>query len=143
MPGSKSDYLEKKLLDLVFSNTAFSVPTLAIGLWTVTLDDTSTGATAGEPSGNAYARVAPTQNTTNWPAATGSGAGGSSKSNGAAITFPTATGSWGTVTYFGACDSSTTAAGNMLYYGSLTTSKTISNGDTASFAVGQLTFTED
>jgi hypothetical protein len=57
-----------------------------------TADPGEDGATLAEPSGNGYARVAVT--TATWdPAAAGA------KANGAAITFPEASGSWGTVTY--------------------------------------------
>jgi hypothetical protein len=60
--------------------------------------------------------------------------------NNIAITFPTATGSWGTVTYFGIYDAST--AGNLVGYGALTSSQTISSG-APSFAVGALTVTNN
>ena len=135
--GSFSDYLENEILDDIFGNAAYSVPaTLYIGLWTSALSDSSTGSTAGEVSGGAYARVSMTNNSTNWPAAS-SGA----KANGTAITFPQATGSWGTVTYFCILDAST--AGNILGWGALTVSKAIANGDTASFAIGDLDVTLD
>ena len=61
--------------------------------------------------------------------------------NDGAVTFPAATASWGTVTHFGVFDASST--GNLLYWGALTTSKTIGSGDTASFAVGTLTVSLD
>lgn len=61
--------------------------------------------------------------------------------NDGAITFPTASASWGTVTHFGVFDAST--AGNLLYWGALTTSKAVGSGDTASFAVGELDVTLD
>lgn len=48
--GVASNYLSKKLLDHVFGATAFTAPaTVYAALWTATLDDTSTGATAGVP----------------------------------------------------------------------------------------------
>jgi hypothetical protein len=135
--GSKSDYLENALLDHVLGGGDFTRPaTVYVGLWTAALDDTSDGSTAGEVSGGSYARVALTNNATNWPAAAAG-----AKSNGVAITFPQATADWGTVTYFAILDAAT--AGNILYWGALTASKTIQNGDTASFAVGDLDITED
>lgn len=131
--GSFTDYLENKLLDHVWGNTAYSAPaTLYIALSTTTINDDGTGMT--EPSGGAYARVASTNNSTNWPNAV-SGA----KANGTALTFPTATASWGTVIDFAIMDAAT--GGNMLGYGTLTSSKTIDPGDTASFAIGDLDIT--
>jgi hypothetical protein len=77
-----------------------------------------------------------TNNGTNWPAASGG-----AKSNGAAITFPQATASWGTVTHFGILDAAT--SGNLLCWGALSASKTIDAGDTPSFAAGELDITLD
>ena len=130
MAGSFSNDLEDKVLDHILGGGDYSrLATVYIGLWTATLDDTSTGSTAGECTGGSYARVSVTNNATNWPAAS-SGA----KANGAAITFPQATGSWGTAT---------DTAGDILGYGDLTVSKAISSGDTASFAIGELDVTLD
>lgn len=137
--GSKSDYLEKKVLDLVLGATAFTAPaTVYVGLFTVTPDDTGGGT---EVTGGSYARPAVTNNATNWPNATGSGAGGSTKSNGTTITFAQASADWGTVVAFGVFDALT--AGNLLYWGAVSPTKTIQNGDTASFAATSLTVTED
>ena len=137
MAGSFSDFLELEVLDHVFGAAAYTAPvTIYVGLWTSALTDASTGATAGEVSGGSYARVAVTNNATNFPAASAG-----AKSNGTAVTFPTATASWGTVTYVGLLDSVTLGAGNLLAWADLTTSKTISSGDTASFAAGDIDFT--
>lgn len=137
--GSFSDFLEKEILDHIFSKVTYTAPaTLYVGLWTAALNDASTGSSANEVSGGSYARVAVTNNATNWPAATGTTA---TKSNGTVITFPTATGSWGTVTYFAILDAAT--AGNILGWAILTQSKAIGSGDTASFAVGDLDITLD
>jgi hypothetical protein len=135
--GSKSDYLENALLDHVLGGGDFTRPaTVYVGLWTASLDDASDGDTAGEVSGGSYARVAVTNNATNWPAAA-SGA----KANGTAVTFPQATGDWGTVTHFAILDAAT--SGNILYWGALANSKTIETGDTAEFAIGDIDITED
>lgn len=131
--GSFADYLENKLLDLVFGAVAFSAPaTTYIGLSTTTITDA--GGNITEPSGNAYARVAVTNNATNWPAASAG-----SKANGAAINFAQASGSWGTLTDFFVGDAA--SAGNILAYGALSASKAIGNGDTASFAIGDIVIT--
>lgn len=132
--GSKADYLENKLLDGVLGGPSFSLPaTVYVALYTVTPADAGGGT---EVTGGSYARVTVTNNATNWPAAA-SGA----KSNGAAITFVTATADWGTVVAWGILDAVT--AGNLLYWGALTVSKAIQNGDTGSFAVGDIDLTED
>lgn len=134
MAGSKSNYLELALLDEVLGGVNFAPPaTVYVALYTAAPTDAGGGT---EVSGGAYARVAVTNNAINWPAASGG-----SKSNGTVITFPTATAAWGTVVAFGISDAAT--AGNLLYWADLTTSKTIGSGDTASFAVGALTCTED
>lgn len=135
MAGSFSDFLELEVLDHVFGAAAYTAPvTIYVGLWTAALTDASTGSTAGEVSGGSYARVAVTNNATNFPAAAAG-----AKSNGTAVTFPTATASWGTVTYVGLLDAA--SAGNLLAWADLTTSKTVSSGDTASFAIGDIDFT--
>jgi hypothetical protein len=138
MAGSMSDFLENEILDHILSAATYTAPaTVYIGLWTSALTDASTGATAGEVSGGSYARVAVTNNATNWPAASGG-----SKSNGADFTFPTATAGWGTVTHFAILDSATLGAGNILYWADLTVSKTVSNGDIVKFATGSITITQ-
>lgn len=154
MAGSKSNYLSKKLLDAVLGQNsaipgfAAAMTTVYVGLWVAagTLTDTSSGSTTGEPGtgalpGGAYSRVAVTNNATNWPAATGTTVG--AKSNGAPITFATATGvsGWGTVNQFAIVDNS--SGGDILYWSDLTTPKAIAQNDTASFAIGALSITED
>lgn len=137
MAGSKSDYLENTIGGHVLGSVDYTpVVTTYIGLWTSALSDTSTGATAGEVSGGSYARVALTNNTTNWPAWSGG-----ATSNGIAIDFGTASANWGTVTYFCIVDSAS-GAGNILYWGDLTVSKTINSGDSAQFPIGDLDVSE-
>lgn len=139
MASGKSSYLSKKLLDDVFGATAYTGPgTVYAALWTATLDGTSTAATAGEASYTGYARVAITNNTTNFPNATGSSNG--SKSNANAITFGTNTATANTVTYFAIVDSAS-GAGNILYWGSVT-STTVNVGDTPQINASGLTITE-
>jgi hypothetical protein len=131
-----SGYLEGKLLDEVFSATAFTAPT---NLYVALSTGLATAAVV-EPSGNGYARVAVVNNATNWPAATGSAP--ASKSNGVAITFPVVTGTaqtWGTVQSFAIYDAVT--AGNLICQGALTTSQTLNSGDTLSFAIAAMTIT--
>ena len=137
MAGNMSDYLEAQLLNLIFrTQVAWKPSAIYIGLWTATLADASTGATAGEVSGGSYARVQVTQLDANWNAP---GVGGLTD-NVAAITFPTATGSWGTVTDVAIVDTAS-GAGNIMFYGALTASKVVGSGDTFKFSIGDLDIT--
>jgi hypothetical protein len=133
--GSYSDYLENKLLDNLFGATAYTVPgTLYVSLFTAAPSDSGGGT---EVTGGSYARVAVTNNTTNWP-----NASGGAKSNGTIITFPTPTANWGTVVAFGIHDAA--SAGNLLAWATLTTNRTINNGDGApKFAATALAITLD
>lgn len=128
---SKSDYLENKINDHIVGKTSYTMPTAYVALFTAAPSDSGGGT---EVSGGSYARKSTAG--ADWNASSGG-----SISNANAITFVTATGSWGTVTHFGVFDAS--SAGNLLFWAALTTSKTISNGDTASFAAGALVHTED
>lgn len=130
MAGSFNDYLEIKILDYVFGATAYSSPAnLYIGLSTSTIAEAGTGIT--EPVGGSYARVTVANNKTTWTTATGTP---TEVSNAIIIAFVQATANWGIITDFFIADAIT--GGNILGYGSLTVTKTISTGDTASFAIG-------
>lgn len=136
MAGSKSDYLESALLNGVLGGPQFTLPvTVYIALSTAAYSDAASGASMSEVSGGSYARVAVTNNSTNWPAASAG-----SKSNATVFTFPTASQNWGTVLSFYIVDAS--SGGNVLYGADLVTSRAIDTGDTASFAVGAITVTE-
>ncbi len=136
MPGSKADYLENKLNDHVLGGPDFVRPaTVYVALYTATPSDTG-GGTEVSATGTAYARLAVTNNATNWPA---SAAG--LKSNGTVLEYAQATASWGTVVAFGIFDAVT--AGNLLYWATLTTSKLFDIGDVARFAVGDIDISED
>jgi hypothetical protein len=122
--------IENAVLNHIFGKTAYTAPaTYYIGL--STSNPGETGSLAGEPSGNAYARVAVTNNTTNFP-----NAENGSKSNGVQITFPEATGDWGAITHFFIADALT--AGNVVAYGALFAAKSIESGDIFYFDVADL-----
>lgn len=102
-----------------------------------TADPTEDGSGLAEPSGNAYARVAVTNNDTNFPAAAAG-----VKSNGTEIQFSTPTpAGWGVITHVAVFDAA--AAGNMLDYAALDVAKTINAEDDVYFPAGTLEFTED
>ena len=103
-----SDHTAQGILQHITGEAAIFVePTAYLALFT-TAPTSDSGAGAVEPVGNGYARVQTSAAT--WNAAAGSGP--STISNAGAITFPTATGSWGTVVAFGLYDAA--AAGNLL-----------------------------
>lgn len=126
--------LEEDIIDHVFGAATYTPATNHyIALYTAAPTDAGGGT---EATGGSYARVTVTNNATTWPAST-SGA----KANGIALTFPQATASWGVVTHFGIHSHLTNDT--LIIWGALTASKTIDNGDTASFAVGELDITLD
>ena len=135
MAGSFSDYAETELLDHIMGVGSLTMPTVYVALCTADPEDAGTGADMDEvPDDNAYARVSIAADFST-PAASGS------ISNDGQIDFEAATGSWGTVTHFALLDSGTHGAGNMLAHGDLTSSKPVGDGDTVSFAIGDLTVT--
>ena len=130
--GSFADYWENEILDHLFGKGSYTPPTIYVGLSTADPMDDASG--LAEPSGNSYARVATAG--ADWNVASGGAI-----ANANDITFPEATGSWGTMTHFALFDAA--SAGNMLAHGALNVSKSISSGDTAKFASGDLDVTLD
>jgi len=118
--------------------TLSSVPTLYVGLSSTT--PTEAGGNITEPTGGSYARVSTAAG--DWNAATL--ADPSLVDNLNAVTFPTATADWlsaADLTYFVIFDAATT--GNAIKFGVLTVAKPVTNGDTISFAAGDLNVTLD
>jgi hypothetical protein len=130
--GGFSDYWENKILDHIFGKGSYTPPTIYVVLSTA--DPTDTGSGLAEPSGNGYARVQ--TSSSDWNAASNG-----SLDNTGNITFGQATGNWGTITHFALFDAAT--AGNMLAYGALSQSKSISESDTARFKAGDLDISLD
>ena len=128
-----SDYSEQAILNHIFRNMAiFSPPAnVYLALFTAAPSDSGGGT---EVTGGSYARKA-VSTTSQWSAP---GVGGLTDNINAQV-FPTATASWGTVTHFGIFDAAT--AGNLLFHGALTVSKTVGSGDTFQFAAGDLDIT--
>jgi hypothetical protein len=124
-----TQYLENKLLDHVLNNASFTSPTTAyVGLFTVAPTDTTSGT---EVSGGSYARQVLSVSTASDGVVT-------SDSD---ITFPQATGNWGTIVALGVHDAD--SSGNLLMYTDLTTSKTIETGDILKISTGSLTVSLD
>lgn len=131
-----SNYLENKVLDHVLTASSFAAPSTR---YLALFNNVSTAAAANleagtltdevTTSGSAYARKAVT-----FAAASS----GTSATN-ATVTFDAATASWGTVTHVAVMDGGTAGAGNVLFWGAVTTSKTIDTGDTFQVTSGNLT----
>lgn len=141
MAGSVSNYLEVKLLEHSINKTAFTAPAaVGLALFTTT-PNVDTGASGVEvsTSGTAYARInVLTGNAGGHFFGAGSSGDPSTIANSADITFATATASWGTIVGLGLYDSTTVGAGNALWIGALTASKTVASGDIFKLLTGQL-----
>lgn len=125
---SFSDTFETRVLTWVFTADAATRPTAwYLALFTTDPADDASG-TEVSTSGTAYARQSATFTVS-----------GDTASNSAAIEFPTATASYGTVTHVGIFDAST--AGNLIAHAALTTSKAIDTGDVFRVPAGDLDIT--
>jgi hypothetical protein len=126
-------YSSNRVIDFNFGSTAYTQPaTYYFGLSTSTINFDGTGAT--EPSGGSYARVALTNNKTNW----GTAASGV-LTNATAITFAESSASWGTITYVFLSDALT--AGNIWWFDVLSPSRAVASLTTVIFAIGAVTVT--
>lgn len=121
-----SDYAEKLLLDWMMTTGSATRPTAwYVALYTAAPSDSGGGT---EVSGSGYSRQSVTFAAASTP--------GGTTSNTGAVTFTAAGGSWGTVSHIGLHDAST--SGNLLWHGAMTASKTIGDGDTLEFAIGNI-----
>jgi len=128
---SLSNYYEDSLLDTILEASLY------LALCTADPTDAGTGAAMNEVAdAGSYARV-------NITTATWSAASGGDKTNEAVITFPAATGAWGTVTHWAILDSTTHGAGNILWHGALTAPKVVASGDTPRVPIGDATLSVD
>lgn len=134
--ASFSDYLENKVLDHIFNDASYTAPSPSLGLWTAALTDASTGAAASEATYTGYARLA-------IAAADMSAAASGSKTNSNALTFAACTGGSSVITYWAVCDSGTTGAGNMLVWGTATSTTINTTQTPANIAASGLVVTLD
>jgi hypothetical protein len=136
--SAASDYLENKVLDHVlrYSTAPFTAPsTLYLALFLNTSGNAATNLEAGTLTDEV-----PTTGSTAYARKTitfGAASTGTSTSS-ATVTFDTATADWGTITHVAIMDGATRGAGNVLFYGAVTTSKTIQTGDTFQVSSGNL-----
>jgi len=132
--SAASNYLENKVLDHVIGGTTFTAPTnLYLALFTNDGGNAATNLEAGtltdevSTSSTGYVRKA---------VSFGAASSGSSSTD-ATVTFDAATANWGTITHVAVMDAS--SSGNVLFWGAVTTSKTIESGDTFQVSSGNLT----
>ena len=122
-----SNYLENAIINATLRNTTYTSPaTVYVSLWTSDPTDAGSGT---EVSGGSYARTSVTF---------GAPSNGVS-TNSAAVEFPQATASWGSIGWIGINDAS--SSGNLLYHTVLDTAKTIDSGDIFKIASGNLSVT--
>jgi hypothetical protein len=137
-----SQYQEAAILNQMFNQTSYTPPTtIYLGLSSQGVSGaTDSSLLAAEPTtAGSYARVAITNNATNFPNATSSTP--TLKNLATTQTFTTSTGSGWTYTgsflvTFMFCDASTVQGGHVIWYGSLSPSTTTvtASGITLSFA---------
>lgn len=144
---SMTNTAEQALLDLIFLNTDWANIGDASGLqnsatagsFYVSLlegDPGESGSVTAESTYTDYARVAVARTSGGWTRST------STISNTALVSFPASSGGSSTVTHFG-IHTASSGSGNMILYGALAASRTITSGNTPQFAAGQLTVEVD
>jgi hypothetical protein len=127
---SLSNTFETRVLTWLLTGDAVTRPSsFYVALFTSNPDEDASG-TEVSTSGTAYARQSVSFTVS-----------GNTASNSAAIEFPTATASYGTVTHIGVFDAST--AGNLIAYAALSTSKAIDTGDVLRLPANDLDITMD
>jgi hypothetical protein len=125
---SFSNTFETHVLNYTFTTTSVTRPTAwYLALFTSNPGEDASG-TEVSTSGTAYARQSATFTVS-----------GNTASNSAAIEFPTATASYGTVTHVGVFDAST--GGNLIAYSALSTSKAVGSGDVFRVPTGDFDLT--
>ncbi len=148
MAGSKSNFLENKILNHVLGSCTYTAPsTVYIGLHTGASALTDAGNLSSEvcATSTSYSRVSVDNSTSgNWTVATDG-----TKCNSSTFTFPAATADWtttatgGWVTHAGIYDCGSVGAGNLLFWSKLEVAKPVTCGDTLKIAAGAIIITED
>ena len=124
-----SDYAEKLLLDWAMTTGSATRPTAwYVALYTAAPSDSGGGT---EVSTGGYARQAVTFGAASSP--------GGTTSNSGVVSFTASGANFGTVTHIGIFDALTT--GNLLWHGAMTASKTVNDGDTLEFSIGNIDLT--
>jgi hypothetical protein len=130
--SSLSDAGEAMALDHMFTATAVTRPTAWwFALYTAAPSDTGGGTEV--TNANAYARTS--------VVFTRSGTTPTQVANTSQVDFPTATGSWGTITHIGIVTSATHGGGVLLAWAPLDTSRAITTGEIFRVAAGGVVVT--
>ena len=135
-----SNYGESGILEHIFRQGTFAKPsTIAVALTALVPPESGTGGNIDEiPHGNGYSRQVATGSVV-WSEPTQDAGGSGFIQNNSAITFgPNTTTDWGWVSGVAILDATGDAAGNMIMYGQLSTSKLVSVNDTLTFSSGSL-----
>lgn len=124
-----SNYLQNKLIDWLLRAQSFTPPS-ETWLALFTTAPTAAGGGTEVGTGLGYARAGITSALANWAgtqaasSTTASSGTSGSTSNNAQVSFGTSTSAWGTLVGIGLFDAST--GGNLLFFGNLSSSQTIS-----------------
>ncbi len=128
MSDALTDTFENRILNwLLTTNSATRPTSWYVGLY-ASGNQPSDSASGTELSGNGYARQSVSFSVT-----------GNAGTNSGTVSFPTATGSWGTITYAGIFDAS--SGGNLIAYAQLGASKVIDTNDILQISASSLTLT--
>lgn len=122
------------VLDAVLGGKTYT-PKATVYLGYLLDDPNNAGTGFTEVTGSGYGRVTKTNNDTNFPDCT---PGSREKSNGTVVTFPEATGVWGTPKYVGVFDA--ISSGNLMAISKIANPILITTGFVSYIAVGQLKF---
>jgi len=134
--SAASNYLENKVLDHVLTSTSYTAPTTRyLALFT----NGSGNAAANLEAGTLTDEVTTSSSAYSRKAVTFAAASSGTSATNATVTFDAATANWGTITHVAVMDGGTAGAGNVLFWGAVTTSKTIETGDTFQVSSGNLT----
>jgi hypothetical protein len=125
---SASNYLEDKVLNATLVNgQSYAAGNVYAALYSVAPTESTSGT---ELSGSNYSRQQVTFTVS----------GGTATSN-VAVTFGAASATWSTAVAWAICDAS--SSGNILYYSTLSPTQTVLNGDSLTFASGDITVSMD
>lgn len=134
--SAASNYLENKVLDHVLRVTSYSQPA---GLWLALFNNTSGNAATNLEAGTLTDETSASGTAYTRKTVAFSAASSGTAATSATVTFDAATADWGTITHVAVMDGATAGAGNVLFWGAVTTSKTIQTGDTFQVTSGNLT----
>lgn len=129
---SLSNYAENALLNHILNTAYTPAATIYLALCTADPTDAATGASMNEVANSgSYARTAITFSAASAKAVVQNGA----------VTFPQASGSWGTVSHWTIVDTNTYGSGNVLAYGAFLIPKSVVSGNTPTVPTTTVTVT--